>query len=135
VLKKVNHIGIVVRDADTALKPFVEGLRMTPGHSEVLDGPGVKIAFLPVGDVELELVEPRRESGMAAEFLAETGGGIHHVCFEVDDIDEAIAYLKARNYQLIDQEPRPGNRGSRIAFLRPEQFGGVYIELCQSAKG
>jgi len=134
MLKKVHHIGIVARDADSALKPYVEGLKLQPGHSEVSEAARVKIAFLPVGDVELELIEPLSDKGMVAEFLARTGGGIHHVCFEVEDIDAAIAYLKSLNYQLVDQEPRRGNRGSRIAFLRPEQFGGVYVELCQPAQ-
>lgn len=134
MLKKVHHIGIVVRDADSALKSYVEGLQLQPGHCEVLEAAGVKIAFLPLGEVELELIEPLGDTGMPAEFLAQTGGGIHHVCFEVEDIDAAIAYLKGRSYQLIDQEPRRGNRGSRIAFLRPEQFDGVNVELCQPAR-
>jgi len=133
MLKKIHHIGIIARDADSALKPYVDGLQLQPSHSEVLKGAGVKIAFLPVGEVELELIEPLGDTGTLAEFLAQTGGGIHHICFEVEDIDGAIVYLKGLHYQLIDQEPRQGNRGSRIAFLRPEQFGGVNIELCQTA--
>jgi methylmalonyl-CoA epimerase len=131
MLKKVHHIGIAVQNADSAIKPYAEGLKIAPGHSEVVESSGVKIAFLPVGDVEVELLEPLGETGMLAEFLARTGGGIHHVCFEVEDIDAALAHLKGQGYQLVDEQARAGNRGSRIAFLRPEQFGGVYIELCE----
>lgn len=134
MLKKIDHIGVVVPDVDGALGPFVDGLQMTVAHSEVLEPAGVKVAFLPVGGVDVELLQPLSDTHITAQFLKNTGGGVHHICFEVDDIDAAVAYLKDKNYQLIDQQPRSGSRGSRIAFLRPEQFGGLLIELCQLAQ-
>jgi methylmalonyl-CoA epimerase len=129
MIKKVDHIGIAVHSLEEASLPYqVMGLAVT----RVADVPGrpLRVAFLPVGDTEVELLQPTSSDADMARFLAERGEGIHHICFEVDDIDAALAAARAGGMKLIDQEPRLGAAG-RIAFLDPASAHGVRIEFVQ----
>lgn len=128
---KVDHIGIAVPDLGEALK-FYEGLLgLTSAGTEVVEEQKVKTAFLPAGDSELELLESTDPEGPIAKFIEKKGAGIQHIALRVDDIDGALAELKDAGIKLIDETPRYGAGGARIAFLHPKATGGVLLELCQ----
>lgn len=129
MIKKVDHIGIVVRDVEEARQAY-EALGLKVTHVKEVAEQKVKVAFLPVGDTEIELVQPITADSGVAGFLEKRGEGLHHICFEVDDIEATLADLKARGMRLIDQEPRPGAFG-RVAFLHPKSAHGVLIELVE----
>jgi len=129
MIKKVDHIGIVVRDIEEARRPY-EALSLKVTHVKEVEGQRVKVAFLPVGDTEIELVQPTTTDSGVAGFLEKHGEGIHHLCLEVDDIETTLADLKAQGMRLIDQEPRQGAFG-RVAFLHPKSVHGVLIELVE----
>jgi methylmalonyl-CoA/ethylmalonyl-CoA epimerase len=91
----------------------------------------LKISFVPVGPTNIELVQSTTPEGVMSKYIAKRGEGIHHIAFEVEDIDQALAELKAKGVQLVDQEPRPGAHGARIAFIHPKATNGVLTELCE----
>lgn len=128
---KLDHVGIAVEKIDASL-PVWEGLMGIPlsGTEEVVEQK-VRTAFLPIGDSEIELLESTDPEGPIGKFLAARGQGVQHLAFRVDDIDAALAELKARGVRLIDETPRYGAGGARIAFLHPKATGGVLIELCE----
>jgi methylmalonyl-CoA epimerase len=127
---KIDHIGIVVRDIPEALRVYEAALSLP--LEGVVDVPDqqVKVAFLPVGDSHLELVQPTEEGSGIAKFLANRGEGIHHICIEVRDIEAALAQLQRHGVPLIDQTPRQGAHG-RVAFVHPKGTHGVLIELVE----
>ncbi|MFZ3109073.1 MAG: methylmalonyl-CoA epimerase [Rectinemataceae bacterium] len=130
-LNKLDHIGIAVEKIDEAL-PFWEGLLGLPLHgTEEVKEQKVRTAFLPIGESEVELLESLDAEGPIAKFIAAKGQGIQHIAFRVDDIDAALAELKEKGLRLIDETPRYGAGGARIAFLHPKATGGVLIELCE----
>jgi methylmalonyl-CoA epimerase len=118
-----------VRSIREALKVFRDGLHLVVEHTETVDDQGVRVAFLPVGDTRLELLEPTSEEGPVASFLRRRGEGIHHVCLEVKDIEAVLEELKKAGIRLVDDQPRMGAQGSRIAFLHPSSTHGVLLEL------
>jgi methylmalonyl-CoA epimerase len=127
---RIDHIGIVVHDLEEALKVYHTGLGL---HlKEVLEVPDqeVEVAFLPLGESNLELVQPTSDGTGIAKFLERRGEGIHHICIEVQDIEGALARLKAHGIQLIDEKPRQGAHG-QVAFVHPKGAHGVLIELVQ----
>ncbi|HNX73255.1 MAG TPA: methylmalonyl-CoA epimerase [Spirochaetales bacterium] len=128
---KLDHVGIAVEKIDASL-PVWEGLMGIPlsGTEEVVEQK-VRTAFLPIGDSEIELLESTDPEGPIGKFLAARGQGVQHLAFRVDDIDAALAELKAKGVRLIDETPRYGAGGARIAFLHPKATGGVLIELCE----
>jgi len=129
VLKRIDHIGIVVQDLEAARRSF-EALGMNVERiQEVPDRP-VKAAFLPLGDSDVELLQPLTSDGDLAQFLEEHGEGIHHICIEVEDIQAALAAVKSRGIQLREAQPRQGASG-RIAFLHPGSTHGVLIEFVE----
>jgi methylmalonyl-CoA epimerase len=132
VLKKLEHVGIAVSDLDEALKFYREALGLDP--DEVLEVPerGMKIAFFTVGDVQLELLASTDQEGDIAHFLQKRGPGLHHLAFLVDDAQVTLERLKEKGIQLVDEIPKRGARGNKIAFLHPKGTGGVLIELCES---
>ena len=130
MLKKVNHIGIAVRSIEEA-KMFYEVMGLQVEGYEVVEEQEVKVAFVPVGETRIELLEPTSEDSPVAKFIAKRGEGIHHIAFEVDDIEKALEVLKENGVRLIDEEPRRGAHGTRIAFLHPKSTNGVLIEICQ----
>lgn len=127
---KIDHIGIVVHNIDEALKVYHTALGLPV--KEVLEVPDqqVEVAFLPLGESNLELVRPTSNDTGIAKFLEKRGEGIHHVCIEVENIEEALTQLKANGVQLIDEEPRRGAHG-QVAFVHPRGAHGVLIELVQ----
>jgi methylmalonyl-CoA/ethylmalonyl-CoA epimerase len=126
---RVAHIGIAVRSIDAALAFYRDVLGLTPGAPETADG--ATIVGLTLGDVEIELLEPRDPDGPVAKFLAKRGPGIHHVCYRVPNLDWALERCRAAGYQLIDQVPRRGAHGRRIAFLHPQATAGILLELTE----
>lgn len=131
VLKKIDHIGIAVKSIEQALSVYegVLGLKST-GVEEVADQK-VRVAFLPVGESELELLEPTSPDSAVARFIEKNGEGVQHLAFRVDDLEGVLAGLSQRGIRLIDEKPRYGAGGARIAFLHPKATGGVLIELCE----
>ena len=129
-LKRVDHVGIAVKNLDEAVK-FYESLGFKASGYEVVAEQKVKVAFLPCGDSELELLESTEPDGPIARFIEKNGPGIQHVAIRVDDIDKALEELKAKEVRLIDQTPRYGAGNARIAFVHPKATGGVLLELTQ----
>jgi len=132
-VKRIDHVAVVVRDLDVALHFYRDLLGIMP--SRVLDFPqeGVRIAFLPLGGAngsEIELLEPMNPEGSVARFLEQRGGGLHHICLEVPDIDRALEELRAAGAQVLDETPRRTAEGRGI-FLHPKGTGGVLLELVQ----
>ena len=129
-LKRVDHIGIAVKNLEDAVK-FYESLGFKATGYETVEEQKVKVAFLPCGDSELELLESTEPDGPIARFIEKNGPGIQHVAIRVDDIDKALEELKAKEVRLIDQTPRYGAGNARIAFVHPKATCGVLLELTQ----
>ena len=123
----VAHIGIAVSSIRDALPFYRDILGLAPGRPESADG--ATIVSLHVGDVDVELLEPADPSSPVAKFLAKRGPGIHHISYRVADLDAALARCRAAGYQLIDETPRRGAGGRRIAFLHPKSTNGILLEL------
>lgn len=131
MVTKVDHIGIAVKSIDEALK-FYEGvLGIKCVEQEVVEAQKVKTAFLPLGDTEIELLESTSDDGPIAKFIEKKGEGIQHIAYKVDNIEEALEELKAKGIRLIDEQPRIGAGGAKIAFLHPKSTAGVLIEICE----
>jgi methylmalonyl-CoA/ethylmalonyl-CoA epimerase len=130
---KIDHLGIAVPSLEAAVAAYeVLGFRVESTH--VVPTEKVRAAFLPVGESRLELLEPTDPSSVIARFL-EKRTGLHHVCVLVEDIEEALADLKARGVETIDQTPRVGAGGCRVAFVHPRAAGGVLLELKEASHG
>ena len=129
-LKRVDHIGIAVKNLEESVK-FYESLGCKATGYETVAEQKVKVAFLPCGDSELELLESTEPDGPIARFIEKNGPGIQHIAIRVDDIDKALEELKEKGVRLIDQTPRYGAGGARIAFVHPKATGGVLLELTQ----
>ncbi|HUW69042.1 MAG TPA: methylmalonyl-CoA epimerase [bacterium] len=128
---QVDHIGIAVASLDESLKFYTDMLGMKLHGTETVEEQKVRTAFLPLGSTEIELLESTAPDGPIAKFIENKGQGIQHIAFRVDDIDAALAELKEKGVRLIDEKPRYGAGGARIAFLHPKATNGVLIELCQ----
>ena len=131
MIKKLDHIGIAVSNLDEALKLYsdVMGLKLT--GIEVVEEQKVRVAFLTVGDTELELLESTSPDGPIAKFIEAKGQGIQHLAFKVDNVEKAIEEMKAKGMRMIDEKPRYGAGGSKIAFMHPKSSNGVLIELSE----
>jgi methylmalonyl-CoA epimerase len=128
-VKRIDHLGIAVPSLDAALQAYrALGFEVESVHEVATEK--VRAAFLPVGETRLELLEPTDPGSVIARFL-EKRAGLHHVCVLVEDIDAALAELRAKGVALVDETPRPGAGGSRVAFLHPRAAGGVLLELKQ----
>lgn len=128
-VKKIDHIGIVVQDIEAALKVYRDALGLELTKTEFVPEQQVKIAFLPTGESEIELVQPTTDDSGVARYLARRGEGIHHICLEVDDIEAALAQVAAQGMELIDRTPRIGSGGQKLAFVHPKSAHGVLIEF------
>jgi len=128
---KVDHIGIAVKDMEAAKKFYTEILGMAAQGEEVVEQQKVKVCFIPSGDSEIELLESTSPDGPIAKFIEKNGEGIQHVALRVDNIEAAIADLKAKGVRLIDEEPRYGAGAASIAFVHPKATGGILLELSQ----
>ena len=132
--KKIDHIGIAVRSIESALPFYRDQLGMIFEGSEEVAGQQVRVAFLAVGESRIELLEPTAPDSPVARFLEKNGEGIHHVAYEVADLGIALAALKTQGVRLIDETPRRGAHGAKIAFLHPKASGGVLTEPCQPSE-
>jgi methylmalonyl-CoA/ethylmalonyl-CoA epimerase len=128
---KVDHIGIAVKDMEVAKKFYTEVLGMTALGEEVVEQQKVKVCFIPSGDSEVELLESTSPEGPIAKFIEKNGEGIQHIALKVDNIEAALADLKAKGVRLIDEVPRYGAGGASIAFIHPKATGGILLELSQ----
>jgi methylmalonyl-CoA/ethylmalonyl-CoA epimerase len=125
----VAHIGIAVTNITEALSFYRDVLGLAPGHPEIADG--ATIVSLQLGSVDVELLEPRDPHSPVAKFLAKRGPGIHHICYRVSDLDATLARCRAAGYRLVDETPRRGAGGRRIAFLHPKSTNGILLELTE----
>jgi len=134
MIRGIDHVAIAVEDLEAAISLFegVLGLRVT--HREDIAGYGVRVATLETGGTDIELVQGTAAESPISKFIAARGAGIHHVAFEVDDIEAALAAMKANGVELIDATPRPGKQGSRVAFIHPRATGRILCELVQNRK-
>jgi methylmalonyl-CoA/ethylmalonyl-CoA epimerase len=128
---KLNHLAVAVPDLDAALTFYRDALGLHLERVENVEREAVKVAFLPLGDGEIELVQPTRDDTGIAKWLGKHGAGMHHVCIQVDDIAAIIERLKAHNIELINPEPVQKADGTRYAFVHPKSAFGVLVELYQ----
>jgi len=129
MIEKIDHIGIVVRDLDKAIRMYSQAFGLELKMVEQLEEHQVRIAFIPVGEVLIELVEPIGP-GMIQDFLTQHGEGLHHICYRVTEINKAMAQI-GKTLRLRDTKPRPGGAGSMVAFLDPQSTFNVETELVQ----
>jgi methylmalonyl-CoA/ethylmalonyl-CoA epimerase len=130
---RIDHLGVAVASIDEAL-PVYRALGLEVAHREEVPTQKVRTAFLPAGDSRIELLEPTAPDSPIARFLEKRGGGIHHVCFAVEDIEATLATLAGQGFRLIHREPVPGADGRRVAFLHPGSGQGVLIELSEEKR-
>ena len=129
--RRLTHIGIAVRNIKDSSSRFAKLFGMQEGHSEEVADQKVKATFFRIGEGGIELLEPTGPDSTIAKFIEKRGEGIHHLSFEVDDIEKEIARLKGEGFQMIDEKPRDGADGYRIAFLHPKSTNGILIEISQ----
>lgn len=130
---KIDHVGVAVASIDEAL-PVYRALGLDATLREEVPTQKVRTAMLPLGESRIELIEPTAQDSSVARFLARRGGGVHHICLAVDDIQKAINELSARGFRLLHTRPVAGADGKRVAFLHPEAAHGVLIELSQDSE-
>jgi methylmalonyl-CoA/ethylmalonyl-CoA epimerase len=128
-LPRIAHVGIAVPDIGAALAFYRDVLGLDASPPETADG--ATIVSLPFGESEVELLAPRDTNGPIARFLAKRGAGIHHICYQVADLDAALAACRAAGYRLVDETPRIGAGGRRIAFVHPKATAGILLELTE----
>jgi len=131
MIRKINHIGVAVKDLNEAARFYREILGLEIEGIEEVKEQKVKIAFIPLGESRIELLESTDPNGPIAKFIEKRGEGIHHIALEVEIIEETLQKLKERGVQLIDEKPRIGAHGMKIVFLHPTSTKGVLIELCE----
>jgi methylmalonyl-CoA epimerase len=131
VFGRIDHIGVAVADLDAAIELHADVYGMPLVHRETVAQQGVEAALLDVGEGHVELLEPLADDTPVGRFLARRGPGLHHVAYQVTDVDAALRALRERGVRLIDEAPRTGIRGSQVAFLHPSSSGGVLTELVQ----
>jgi methylmalonyl-CoA epimerase len=135
VFKRIDHIGVAVEDLDAALALYERDYEMTLVHREVVSEQGVEAVLLDVGENHVELLAPTGPDTPVGKFLAKKGPGMHHIAYQVDDVEGTLASLKEAGLRLIDETPRTGIRNSRVAFLHPATAGGLLTEIVQPAEG
>ena len=128
---KIDHLGIAVNEIESSLGFWRDALGLENLHTEVVEDQMVRVAMLPIGETNIELLEPTTADSPVGKFLDKRGPGIHHIAVEVDDIVARLAKLKQEGARLIDEEPRIGAGGCLIAFVHPKSTGGVLMELVQ----
>jgi methylmalonyl-CoA epimerase len=133
VFGRIDHIGVAVDDLDGAVKLYSESFGMREQHRETIAAFDVEAVLLEVGEGHVELLKPLSGESGIGRFIERNGPGLHHVAYQTSDIDSALEQVKAAGLDLIDQEPRTGIRGSRVAFLHPKSTGGVLTELVEPA--
>jgi methylmalonyl-CoA/ethylmalonyl-CoA epimerase len=134
MLSRINHIGIAVKSLEEAIPFYRDQLAMPFAGIEEVAEQKVRVAMLRVGESKIELLEPTSDDSPVARFIEKNGPGIHHLAYEVDDIEAAIARLVAEGARMVDETPRAGAHGTRIAFIHPKSSNGVLTELCQCGR-
>lgn len=134
-LYNLDHVGIAVVDLESAITSYRERYRVEPLYRETVVDQGVEEALIPVGGSFIQLLTPLSADSPVGRFLSKKGEGLHHIAYAVADIDEALTHLAALGVQLIDQKPRIGSRGARIAFVHPSDLGGTLMELVEPLHG
>jgi methylmalonyl-CoA epimerase len=132
---RIDHIGVAVEELEPALELYRDSFRMELAHREVVEAQGVEAVLLDVGENHVELLAPLGPDTPVGKFLARQGPGLHHVAYQVPDIDATLSSLREAGLELIDEQPRSGIRGSRVAFMHPRATGGVLTEIVQPASG
>jgi methylmalonyl-CoA epimerase len=132
---RIDHIGVAVEDLDAAIALHEKTYGMALVHRETVTEQGVEAVLFDVGENHIELLRPLSGDTPVGKFLAARGPGLHHVAYQVSDIEAALAQLKGQGARLIDETPRPGIRSSRVAFVHPKSSGGVLTEIVQPAEG
>jgi len=130
-ISKIDHIGIAVKDLEEALKLYRDILQLEVKGVEEVPDQKVKVAFIPVGESKVELLEPTSGDSPVAKFIEKRGEGIHHLTLRVDNLEKALEEAREAGIRLIDEKPRLGAGGAKIAFLHPKSTGGVLLELCE----
>ena len=130
MIKKINHIGIAVNSIEDALKLYTDALGLKVKDIEIVEAQKVRTAIIPVGEGKIELLESTDPEGVIAKYIEKRGEGLHHLALEVSDIQQALDTLREKGIQLIDETPRSGVKGTRIAFLHPKETK-VLIELVE----
>jgi methylmalonyl-CoA/ethylmalonyl-CoA epimerase len=133
VFSRIDHIGVAVEEIEPALALYRDGFQLEVSHREVVQEQGVEAVLLDVGENHVELLAPLSQDTPVGKFLAKQGPGLHHVAYQVTDIEATLNELKEAGMQMIDSTPRTGIRGSRVAFIHPRATGGVLTELVQPA--
>jgi methylmalonyl-CoA/ethylmalonyl-CoA epimerase len=128
---KLDHIGIAVKDLEESMKFYGEVLGMKVSEPEELKDRKLKICFVSIGDANVELLFPTEADSPVGKFIEKKGPGIHHLCYQVDDINQELAKLKEAGVKMIDQEAKPGAHNTMVAFIHPKSSGGVLTELAQ----
>ncbi|MCK8059543.1 MULTISPECIES: methylmalonyl-CoA epimerase [unclassified Fusibacter] len=128
---KVDHIGIAVKNLDETLKFYTEVLGLECQGTETVEEQKVRVAFLPIGDTEVELLESTSEDGPIAKFIEKNGEGMQHIAFKVENIEEAIQHMLDKGMRMIDEKPRYGAGGAKIAFVHPKSSNRVLVELSE----
>jgi len=130
---KIDHLGIAVRSISDSLGFYQDALGLELVQTEAVDNQGVNVALLSVGESRIELLEPFSEETPVGRFIARRGEGLHHICYEVDDLSTKLEELRSRGVRLLDGYPRRGAEGKMVAFLHPASAHGVLVELVQKA--
>lgn len=130
---RIDHVGVAVERLDQAIELYRDSFRLELAHREVVEEQGVEAVLLDVGENHVELLAPLAPDTPVGKFLAKNGPGLHHVAYQVDDIDATLEALREAGLRLIDEQPRAGIRGSRVAFMHPRSTGGVLTEIVQPA--
>jgi methylmalonyl-CoA/ethylmalonyl-CoA epimerase len=135
MLKKINHIAIAVNNLEEAAKFYQTVLGLTLSGVEVVTAQKTRVGFFKIGESNIELVQPAEPDSPLVKFLETKGPGIHHICFEVDDVEAEVKAFLEKGATMVDQKPRPGAHNTKVAFVHPKSSSGVLIELCELPKG
>jgi len=130
-VKHIDHIGVAVKDIGQAGRFYTDILGIKLQEEEVVADQKVRVAFLPITDSEIELLQSTEPDGPVAKFIEKKGEGVQHIAFRVENIEEALAEMKAKGIKMIDEKPRIGAGGAKIAFVHPKETNGVLVEICQ----
>ena len=133
-MNKIEHIGISVRNLDEAILTYTELLGTKCYKTEAVESEGVKTAFFQVGESKIELLEASNENSPIAKFIEKKGEGIHHIAFDVTNIEESMKELSSKGFQLLNEQPKNGADNKLVAFIHPKSSNGVLVELCQEKR-
>ena len=134
MIRRLDHIAIAVPDIEAAIARFADDLGLTLAGREDVPSQSTTTSFLPIDGTQIELIHPMNGEGPVQTHLDKRGGGLHHLCFETDDIDADMSRLQEKGYRFLSEAPQPGAHGTRVAFIHPKSAGGVLIELAEYPK-